>query len=44
MDDKNDMAAYMAALFGVKSWASPEEEFLVRPPEKPNSIEIFYFL
>jgi len=35
------------------SWASPEEEFLVRPleagqetppSEKPNSIEIFYHL
>jgi hypothetical protein len=45
------MAAYVAALFGVG--LSPEEEFLVRPqeagqetlpPEKPNSIEIFYCL
>jgi hypothetical protein len=37
------MAAYMAALFGV-GLLRPLEAGQETPPEKPNSIEIFYCL
>jgi hypothetical protein len=38
------MAAYMAALFGVGLLWPQEARQETPPPEKPNSIEIFYFL
>jgi hypothetical protein len=44
MDDKMTWPPYVAALFGVGLLRPLEAGQETPPPEKPNSIEIFYCL